>query len=61
METDLAFAIRKLGSARFMFGSDCPFVPQARALAGIRGFLERHRFSDADRRNLLWKTAESLL
>lgn len=61
IEGDLAFAIRKLGAARFMFGSDDPFIPAASALKSLRAFLRRHRFSDADSRRILADTAKSLL
>ncbi len=61
LDGDLAFAIRKLGAARWMYGSDAPFVAQERSLKSVRAFLKRHRFSDKDARQLLHKTAETLL
>lgn len=60
VEADLAFAMRKTGAARWMFGSDSPFVDQAVSLRNAKAFLKRHRFTDRDGRRLFSETAETL-
>lgn len=44
LEGDLAFAVRKLGPSRWMFGSDAPFVAQADSVRRARSFFRKHRF-----------------
>jgi uncharacterized protein len=61
IETDMVFAMRKLGASRWMYGSDAPFVPLAASLAQTRAFFERHRFSAADVDQILYGTAATLL
>lgn len=60
VEADLAFAMRKTGAARWMFGSDSPFVDADLSLRNAKAFLKRYRFTDADARRLLSETAETL-
>ncbi len=48
VETDMAYAIRKLGSGRWLYGSDAPFVPMAQALDYHFRFFGRHGFGDVD-------------
>jgi predicted TIM-barrel fold metal-dependent hydrolase len=47
VEIDMAYAMRKLGVGRWLFGSDAPFVPMAQALDDHFRFFERHGFGDA--------------
>ncbi len=61
IETDFAFAMRKLGPARWMYGSDAPFVPLERAAAHMRTFFERHRFAETDIDQIMYGTAAALL
>lgn len=61
VETDLAFAMRKLGARRWMFGSDAPFVSLPDALSAHQRFFKRHRFSDKDRELIMGGTARELL
>jgi len=61
VEGDIAFAMRKLGTRRWMFGSDAPFLTVADALAAHRRFFERHRFSDKEIEDVMHGTARGLL
>jgi predicted TIM-barrel fold metal-dependent hydrolase len=60
VETDLAFAIRKIGARRVMFGSDAPFLPADKALNDHALFFERHGFSPEDRELILGGSARAL-
>jgi predicted TIM-barrel fold metal-dependent hydrolase len=48
VETDLAFALKKLGASRFMFGSDSPFMALETALRDHQEFFKRHGISPED-------------
>ncbi len=61
VETDLAFAIRKIGAARVIFGSDAPFVPSATAIADHHAFFEKYGFEESERSAVMGGTAASLL
>jgi predicted TIM-barrel fold metal-dependent hydrolase len=61
VEDDLAFAVRKLGAHRVVFGSDAPFVDTAKALDDHRAFLDRHRFTAAEAERIMGGTAAELL
>jgi predicted TIM-barrel fold metal-dependent hydrolase len=61
IETDFAFAMRKLGATRWMYGSDAPFVGVTESLECTRNFFERHRFPAADVDQMLHGTAAALL
>lgn len=61
IETDFAFAMRKLGPARWAYGSDAPFVALEDSLAAMRRFLDAHRFAVKDIEQILHGTAAALL
>lgn len=61
VEGDLAFAMRKLGTERWLYGSDAPFMKPDEALQITLDFLDRHRFSARDVDNLMHGTAARLL
>jgi predicted TIM-barrel fold metal-dependent hydrolase len=61
IETDFAFAMRKLGASRWMYGSDAPFVAVPESLRSALGFFERHRFTPAEVEQVLHGTAAALL
>ena len=60
VEADLAFAIRKIGAERVLFGSDAPFVPVDKALADHEAFFEKFEFSSAQRDAVMGGTAAAL-
>lgn len=61
VEADFAFAIRKVGTERCLFGSDRPYIPQQEAIEQTLGFLQRHGFDDQDQAQLMSATARQLL
>lgn len=61
VETDLAFAIRKLGAERWLYGSDAPFVGLDEAEKITRDFLGRHQFSEDQARAILHDNGARLL
>jgi predicted TIM-barrel fold metal-dependent hydrolase len=61
IDTDFAFAIRKLGASRWMFGSDAPFVPLGASIARTREFFDRHHFTAAEAEQIFHATAAALL
>ena len=61
VEDDFAFAMKKLGSQRWAFGSDAPFVELRESVSVTLDFLERYRFPDEDIRNIMFNTSDKLL
>jgi predicted TIM-barrel fold metal-dependent hydrolase len=61
VEQDMAFAMRKLGAERWMFGSDAPFVEMEKALADHFGFFDRHGFAHSEIEAIMGGNASRLL
>jgi uncharacterized protein len=61
IETDFAFAMRKLGAARWVFGSDAPFMTLEDSVAAVRRFFDHHKFTARDVEQILHGTAAALL
>jgi predicted TIM-barrel fold metal-dependent hydrolase len=61
VETDIAFAMKKLGFHRWAFGSDAPFLSYERAVADHLSFFDRHRIGDAAREQVMSGTSRALL
>lgn len=61
IESDMAFAMRKLGRGRWVFGSDAPFVDQQRAIHDHLAFFDRHGFTAAERDEVMGGTMAQLL
>jgi predicted TIM-barrel fold metal-dependent hydrolase len=61
IEQDIAFAMRKLGAKRWLFGSDSPFVDMDQALSDHIDFFERHRFSKMEIEAIMGSNALKLL
>lgn len=61
LEGDMAFAMRKLGASRWMFGSDAPFFPQKNSIKRILGFFRKHRFPARAVEEILSGTARRVL
>lgn len=61
VEKDFAFAIRKLGVERCMFGSDSPFMNIDNAISAHLDFCKKHGFSHDETSKLMGETAKSLL
>lgn len=60
VEQDFAFAIQKLGSERWLFASDAPFVSQAQAVSDHIDFFVKYRFSDKVILNVMSDNAKRL-
>jgi len=60
VETDFAFAIRKLGPERCLYGSDHPYVPLDDGIRITTDFLERHAFNTREIETVMMGTAERL-
>lgn len=61
VEGDFAFAMRKLGTGRWVYGSDAPFDELAGALEVTRRFLEVHRFNAREMDDVFYATAARIL
>ena len=61
IEIDIAFAIRKLGPVRWLFGSDAPFCTLNDALAAHHKFFDTHGFIDSQVEQIMSGTARTIL
>ena len=61
VERDFAFAMRKLGAHRWMYGSDAPFVGFEDSLKQTLEFFDKYRFSSQEVDTILFHTAERLI
>lgn len=57
---DFAFAFRKLGAQRILYGSDFPYVEPTQAAAQMQQYLEEHRFSSAEQAAIMGENGRSL-
>ena len=61
VEDMFAYAIRKLGADRWLFGSDAPFCVLSESIERHVSFLHRHNFQDAQIELVMGKNAENIL
>lgn len=61
IEEDIAFAMRKIGAKRFLYGSDAPFIELGLAKKSLEQFLIKHRFNLEERKDIFYYTAYKLL
>ncbi len=61
IEMDFAFAIKKLGIRRWMFGSDHPFVDMLEAVNCHLSFFKKYKFKDKDIESIMGANAACLL
>jgi predicted TIM-barrel fold metal-dependent hydrolase len=61
IESDIFYAIRRIGADRCLYGSDYPDVGLTRAYEDMRDALETRGFSEDDRRRIFGGTAAELL
>ena len=61
VERDLAFAYKKLGSDRIVYGSDFPYINQDDSLSAFLSFAQKWEFSDTEIDNILSKSAPRVL
>ncbi|MNS45197.1 Amidohydrolase [compost metagenome] len=60
VEQDFAFAMKKLGCHRWLFGSDHPYVPMGEAVRDTLAFLDRGGFGATEIERVMAGTAEEL-
>jgi predicted TIM-barrel fold metal-dependent hydrolase len=60
IEMDFAFAIRKLGVDRCMYGSDHPYMEMGEALEKIIEYMEKYKFNAVEIDQVIYKTAKQL-
>jgi len=61
IEQDIAFAIRKAGPKRCLYGSDAPFIELNFAKKDFEKFLIDHKFNEEEREDIFYNTAYNLL
>ncbi|GKT08095.1 amidohydrolase family protein [Desulforhabdus sp. TSK] len=61
VEQDIAFAMKKLGPDRLLFGSDFPHMDMAKSIAKVRELMERVGFNDAEQARVMGENARELL
>jgi predicted TIM-barrel fold metal-dependent hydrolase len=60
-EQDFAFAFKKLGSTRCLYGSDAPFVNIEDSIKTANEFFKKYKFSKKEINNILYNSAKTLL
>jgi predicted TIM-barrel fold metal-dependent hydrolase len=61
VENDIAFAYKKIGVERVLYGSDFPYVSIQESINVHHQFLEKHSFSTNDIEKIMFKNAQSLV
>lgn len=61
IEQDIAFAIRKLGSEKCLYGSDAPYVDISESKKIMLKFLKKHNFTKKDMENIMYNTSMNIL
>lgn len=61
IEQDFAFAMRKLGTGRWMYGSDAPYVDPEVSLNSHLQFFARYGFTAEEVSNVMYNTAARVL
>ncbi|WP_392534981.1 amidohydrolase family protein [Nostoc sp. C117] len=61
LEQDYAFAYKKIGVHRILFGSDHPYVPFSEALIQHLQFFEKYKFTESEIEQVMYYTAINLL
>lgn len=61
VETDFVFAMNKLGSGRWIYGSDHPFMPMEKSRNEIFSFFSKHGFSEPDIETIMIENAQKHL
>jgi predicted TIM-barrel fold metal-dependent hydrolase len=60
LEQDFAFAYKKLGAEKIVFGSDHPYCNFTEALKQHLGFFEKHKFNDDEIEKIMYRNAVRL-
>jgi predicted TIM-barrel fold metal-dependent hydrolase len=60
VEQDIAFAMKKLGPDRLLFGSDFPHMDIARSISKVQELMDRAGFNDAEQARVMGENASEL-
>lgn len=60
LEQDYAFAYKKIGTNRVLYGSDIPYLNSENAVNIHSHFFKKYKFSDSDIENIMFKNALNL-
>ncbi len=60
IEKDFAYAYKKLGSSRVLYGSDSPYVDISKSTFKTISFLENYNFSTHEIENILFNNAKNI-
>ena len=61
IEQDFAFAIRKLGSEKCIYGSDAPYADISESKKIMLNFLKKHNFTKKDMEKIMYNTSMNIL
>jgi len=61
IEKDFAFAYKKIGTHRVLFGSDMPYISPSDAIEKLLKYLAQYKFSTSDVENIMYNNAVKLL
>lgn len=61
VEQDIAFAVKKLGAGRCLYGSDAPFISLCDSLQTFDAFSEKYNLSKAEIVDIMYNTANKIL
>jgi predicted TIM-barrel fold metal-dependent hydrolase len=61
VETDICFAMKKLGPNRLLFGSDFPYMDMEQSILKMRALMERVGFSGGEQARVFGENARELL
>lgn len=60
LEQDFAYAYKKIGSNRILYGSDTPYIDFHESITKSVDFFEKHHFTSEEIENIFFKTAHTL-
>lgn len=61
IEQDIAFAMKKMGAGRWLYGSDAPYCSEALALDAHRRFFDKFKFDQSFSDRVMGLTAKEIL
>ena len=61
LEQDYAFAYKKIGANRVVYGSDIPYLNSETAITAHLDFFKKYRFSDKEMEDIMFNSAINLL
>ena len=61
LETDYAFAYKKIGTHKILYGSDNPYVNPAISLKAHMSFFEKYNFSPKEIEDILYNNSQKII